>query len=190
MIIGHEKHGEEQWPIVGAWRVRVLAGVSPFWSGLLGAKVRIEPCNYLEIDCPFCGHRHRHGAGDRPGAGDGPRRPHCSGARPFSLPCYILREVGQMPDERPEGPVRKKSRTVANGAHVSSRTRTRIFTRDHFRCRRCGAGPNDDRLVIDHIVPVALGGTSEDENLQTLCDPCNQGKGDQPPHAHDLRAFS
>ncbi|MDB4893132.1 MAG: hypothetical protein JWL61_4987 [Gemmatimonadetes bacterium] len=25
----------------------------------------------------------------------------------------------------------------------------------------------------------------DDDNLQTLCDPCNQGKSDRPPHPHD-----
>jgi 5-methylcytosine-specific restriction endonuclease McrA len=69
---------------------------------------------------------------------------------------------------------------------ISVHQRTRILERDDFRCRRCGAGPRDERLVIDHVVPVALGGESCDTNLQTLCEPCNQGKGARPPHYHDL----
>jgi 5-methylcytosine-specific restriction endonuclease McrA len=71
---------------------------------------------------------------------------------------------------------------------ISTRTRALVFERDEFRCRRCGAGPDDGaRLVVDHVVPVARGGTGELANLQTLCEPCNQGKQDRPPHAHDLR---
>ena len=66
---------------------------------------------------------------------------------------------------------------------VSYAKRALIMERDGFRCRRCGAGPRDERLVIDHIVPLALG---DDDNLQTLCPPCNQGKGARPPHPHDL----
>lgn len=69
---------------------------------------------------------------------------------------------------------------------ISYAKRALIMERDGFRCRRCGAGPRDERLVIDHIVPLALGGTSDDDNLQTLCHPCNQGKGARPPHPHDL----
>jgi 5-methylcytosine-specific restriction endonuclease McrA len=32
-------------------------------------------------------------------------------------------------------------------------------------------------LVIDHIVPLARGGTNADCNLQILCDTCNARKG-------------
>lgn len=41
-------------------------------------------------------------------------------------------------------------------------------------CVRCGAsGP----LTVDHIVPLALGGTHRLENLQAMCEPCNLAKG-------------
>jgi 5-methylcytosine-specific restriction protein A len=69
---------------------------------------------------------------------------------------------------------------------ISIGARARILERDGFRCRRCGASPEHTRLVIDHIVPVASGGSGDEANLQTLCDPCNQGKGARPPHAHDM----
>jgi HNH endonuclease len=69
---------------------------------------------------------------------------------------------------------------------ISIGQRTRVLERDNFRCRRCGNGPRHARLVVDHVVPVVLGGRSHDRNLQTLCEPCNQGKGARPPHPHDL----
>jgi 5-methylcytosine-specific restriction endonuclease McrA len=69
---------------------------------------------------------------------------------------------------------------------ITASVRSRIMERDGFRCRRCGNGPADARLVIDHIVPIALGGKSTDGNLQTLCDPCNAGKAARPPHPHDF----
>ena len=34
-------------------------------------------------------------------------------------------------------------------------------------------------LVIDHIIPVSRGGTSERENLQPLCVDCNTKKSDR-----------
>lgn len=64
--------------------------------------------------------------------------------------------------------------------------RAHVMERDKFRCRRCGAGPDQERLEVDHIVPVARGGTSARSNLQTLCSVCNAGKGDRPPHPHDI----
>ena len=30
---------------------------------------------------------------------------------------------------------------------------------------------------MDHILPVAKGGTNDDDNAQLLCAPCNQSKG-------------
>ena len=48
-----------------------------------------------------------------------------------------------------------------------------VWLRDDFRCRRCHIHRN---LVIDHVVPVAEGGTNAPENLQTLCSSCNGHK--------------
>lgn len=41
-------------------------------------------------------------------------------------------------------------------------------------CRYCGS---TDRVVLDHIVPLAKGGPDEPHNLQPLCTPCNSAKG-------------
>lgn len=72
--------------------------------------------------------------------------------------------------------------------NISPRLRASVLERDGFKCRRCGCGADQDAvLVIDHIVPVARGGKSDIENLQTLCFDCNAGKTDSPPHDHDLR---
>lgn len=74
---------------------------------------------------------------------------------------------------------------------VTPGLRAFVLERDGFRCRRCGATADDRvRLVIDHILPVAMGGPTTPENCQTLCEPCNQGKRDRAPHAHDLRPFA
>ncbi len=49
-----------------------------------------------------------------------------------------------------------------------------VFARDAGRCRQCGAA-ND--LQFDHVIPVALGGSSSADNLQLLCGVCNRRKG-------------
>jgi 5-methylcytosine-specific restriction endonuclease McrA len=48
------------------------------------------------------------------------------------------------------------------------------------RCAMCGKTPRDDgvKLVVDHKVPQAWGGSNEPENLQPLCEDCNAGKRD------------
>lgn len=49
-----------------------------------------------------------------------------------------------------------------------------VFERDGFRCQICGDWHD---LTIDHIYPKSLGGTTELNNLQTLCRKCNSRKG-------------
>ena len=70
--------------------------------------------------------------------------------------------------------------------------RARVMERDDFTCRRCGQTAPNVRLVLDHIIPVANGGTADETNLQTLCHECNAGKSDRDPHPHDhiLKLFS
>ena len=62
---------------------------------------------------------------------------------------------------------------------IGKRRRFRILQKSKFRCAYCGARPQDGaRLVLDHVVAVANGGTDDDSNLVAACVPCNQGKGD------------
>lgn len=58
--------------------------------------------------------------------------------------------------------------------------RYRVLVRDKFRCVICGSSPAAQLgcvLHIDHLMPVSAGGTAWIENLRTLCDRCNLGKG-------------
>lgn len=45
------------------------------------------------------------------------------------------------------------------------------------RCAYCGAKPSDERLEVDHVIPVSKGGTNEMGNLIVACRTCNIGKG-------------
>jgi len=63
---------------------------------------------------------------------------------------------------------------------IGSRLRFEIFKRDRFTCRYCGRTTPSVVLEIDHIVPVAEGGTDGPENLVTSCYECNRGKGAVP----------
>jgi 5-methylcytosine-specific restriction enzyme A len=51
--------------------------------------------------------------------------------------------------------------------------RTYILQRDRQQCRQCGTS---SPLEIDHIIPLAVGGTNDLSNLQVLCRPCNRQK--------------
>lgn len=61
---------------------------------------------------------------------------------------------------------------------VSNKMRFSIYERDRYRCRKCGVSDRYAQLEIDHIIPIAKGGKSTYENLQTLCHKCNVQKGD------------
>jgi hypothetical protein len=53
-----------------------------------------------------------------------------------------------------------------------------ILRRDNFTCLICGAERKEGiKLHVDHIHPVSRGGKTIPENLRTLCDRCNLGKG-------------
>jgi 5-methylcytosine-specific restriction endonuclease McrA len=58
--------------------------------------------------------------------------------------------------------------------HISVEIRNYVFQRDSGRCVTCGSTVE---LQFDHIIPVKLGGSSQPENLQVLCGPCNRRKG-------------
>lgn len=66
---------------------------------------------------------------------------------------------------------------------VSKRLRFEILRRDDFRCRYCGLKAEAAELRVDHVIPVALGGSDEPANLVTACEPCNTGKSSVPAGA-------
>ncbi|WP_296862475.1 HNH endonuclease [uncultured Methanobrevibacter sp.] len=59
---------------------------------------------------------------------------------------------------------------------IPRKLRHQVFQRDGYRCRECGATNKQTRLHVDHIKPVAKGGTNDLSNLQTLCEACNRAK--------------
>lgn len=66
---------------------------------------------------------------------------------------------------------------------VSKRLRYEVLRRDNHSCRYCGATAPDAKLTIDHVVPVALGGSDDANNLVTACGDCNAGKSSSSPDA-------
>lgn len=62
-------------------------------------------------------------------------------------------------------------------AKVTVAVRRAVLARDGDECRACGA---TDDLAIDHVVPLASGGTTTMDNLAVLCKRCNGSKGSRP----------
>ena len=59
---------------------------------------------------------------------------------------------------------------------ISDRVRFQVLKRDRFTCQYCGKSGVE--LEVDHITPVAKGGTNDIGNLITACKSCNRGKSD------------
>jgi hypothetical protein len=84
-------------------------------------------------------------------------------------------------DSIPTLHVRSPTAAGASSRSPDLRMRWCVLTRDSFRCRSCGRSPAIEHgvvLHVDHIIPWSKGGHTRVENLQTLCDRCNLGKGD------------
>ncbi len=67
-------------------------------------------------------------------------------------------------------------------AKLTASLRYVILKSDGFRCCKCGKSAADDNFVkleVDHIIPVSRWGQTVEQNLETLCRDCNQGKSDK-----------
>lgn len=54
--------------------------------------------------------------------------------------------------------------------------RTELYERDNGTCRICRTRVEPHEWELDHIVPIALGGTHTWNNVQATCRPCNRAK--------------
>ena len=61
---------------------------------------------------------------------------------------------------------------------IPAQLRFSVLLRDGFRCRYCGRTAREPGVVLhlDHVVPVAAGGATDEDNLVTACSECNLGK--------------
>jgi hypothetical protein len=97
------------------------------------------------------------------------------------LPTPVWNERGYQPKgsdsvSREEPPTGRRTRRARDP--IRAQLRFRVLQRDGFRCRYCGRSGNAPGVVlhVDHVVPLAAGGTSTEDNLLTACEECNLGK--------------
>ena len=65
-------------------------------------------------------------------------------------------------------------------AMMTAKLRMQIKERDNFTCCQCKNSIHKEPnllLEVDHIIPIARGGLTQEDNLQTLCWKCNRSKG-------------
>ncbi len=68
----------------------------------------------------------------------------------------------------------------AQGAHTAADLKEILEAQGH-RCAYCRADLRKTAKHVDHIVPLARGGSNGRANLQYLCAPCNQAKNAKDP---------
>ena len=75
---------------------------------------------------------------------------------------------------------------------VTKRTRFEVLRRAEFRCQYCGLKSTEtaEGLTIDHVIPVALGGSDKPDNLVAACRDCNAGKSSIQPDSPIVNQLS
>lgn len=103
---------------------------------------------------------------------------------------HVRESASELPASTNLGEAEHQPRPVQaqkrDDTHLAESVRRRVIDRDGGRCLSCGS---DADLHVDHIVPRASGGKTEEGNLQTLCRACNQSKGSRNTtdfRKHDL----
>jgi 5-methylcytosine-specific restriction endonuclease McrA len=86
------------------------------------------------------------------------------------------RAEGSGSANREETPADRHTRRARDP--IRAQMRFRVLLRDGFRCRYCGRPGSAPGVVlhVDHVVPLAAGGASTEDNLLTACEECNLGK--------------
>lgn len=76
--------------------------------------------------------------------------------------------------------VKFRNSIAGQRALMTSSLREIIKRRDNYACKMCGLSTLTEKnllLEIDHVIPLARGGITSEDNLQTLCWKCNRSKG-------------
>ena len=91
-----------------------------------------------------------------------------------------------------------RGKKYQQGVLQNTEKRAYVRHRDENKCRYCGQHETkDNRLTLDHVIPVSSFGSNRPDNLVAACFPCNQAKGnmlvelflkDQPEILKDIQA--
>ena len=85
---------------------------------------------------------------------------------------------------------------MKTGVNQNKQLRRELFAENPI-CPKCdrrmvlkyrGKRPPNTLATIDHIMPIIAGGSDHRENLQLICNRCNQGKGGMTPAEHEAKA--
>lgn len=75
----------------------------------------------------------------------------------------------------------RRARKNNNGGHLSPGIKQKLLTIQRGRCAICRVNIIKKDQHIDHVMPLVLGGSNEDRNIQITCSVCNLRKGSKDP---------
>lgn len=83
---------------------------------------------------------------------------------------------------------RTATRSRVKRPSLSPKQRARIIAKSQGFCVYCGCNElSNERLQIDHFIPLSRGGVNQARNLVAACQSCNAEKGDML--AEEYRAY-
>lgn len=109
--------------------------------------------------------------------------------RMFATPYTVMtcgQQCAQVKHREDRRELKHRRRAREREAFVEPVSRLRIFERDRWRCHLCGKAVRKTAVVphplaptIDHVIPLADGGSHEPANVRTAHFICNSLKGDR-----------
>lgn len=75
---------------------------------------------------------------------------------------------------------RRARKKQCGGSHTAADI-AEILKSQGYLCPYCKASLKRRKRHIDHVLPLALGGSNDRSNIQVLCPPCNLSKGSKHP---------
>lgn len=77
------------------------------------------------------------------------------------------------PEHRATANINRRAREKYNGGRVKAKEWKALKEKYNYACLCCGKHEPEIKLSMDHVKPLALGGTNTIENIQPLCMTCN-----------------
>lgn len=76
---------------------------------------------------------------------------------------------------------KRRALIVGAGGTLSAGLFERLMVQQRGRCACCRVDLKRAKPNLDHIMPLALGGAHDDDNIQLLCETCNRQKKSKHP---------
>lgn len=167
------------------------AELSAYAAAWAAARLRASPDFVLTFTCRYCG-----GEFDRDSIrGTVPSM--CMDCRPIAMAEGRARWIEANPEKYAEARAAYgyRRRAIEQGVEAEDIDRRVVFARDGWVCGICGESidpalkhPDKRSVSLDHILPLARGGTHTYDNVQAACLGCNVRKNMKYPEPRPQQA--